>query len=342
MKKTLIALTCSSALLSGCQMITETETVTKTQYSDLWTSAEVAADDSIQTPTPEMVNPDTDPNRILTSKTETGNREYLFADSIKQENGTIVALVEYRYAQPQKLPSNGLTYTHNHWFEQIDCANNLRTIRTTTHYNAQGEIVDANEYPIAKLTPAQMKLLAQPDDGVIKEVCKRVNMDAGKVATPPPVVTTPQEVAPPPAMPASGTVAPPTPNVDEKQPENAPNGSVPENKAADKPAQPETKPEVKPEKTNKKSADKATKGKAKDDEVPVKTDIDFIQKDKAKNAPVVPQMPEITEEDLHRPALPADAPDDVNAPDKSTLQPKSNGQDDLPADFWEIGAPVQN
>lgn len=331
MKKTWIALTCSGVLLSGCQMITETESVTKTQYSGLWTSAEVAADNSVQTATPEMVNPDTDPNRILISKTDSGNREYLFADSIRQENGTVVALIEYRYAQPQKLPSNGLTYTHNHWFEQIDCANSLRTIRTTTHYNAQGEIVDANEYPIPKLTPAQMKLLAQPNDGVIKEVCQRVGMNAGKVATLPPVVTKPQKVTPPPVA-ASEPVVPPAAPPTPTQPETASEPAV-SNKTDDT-SPPADTPSTQ---NNKKTTDKSKKGKNKKDakkenDVSVKSEIDFIGKDKTEPAAPAkqPETPEkeqpAKEKEVNGATLSAE-PDNVN--------------DDLPPDFWEIGAPTQ-
>lgn len=329
MKKTWLALTYSAALLSGCQMITETESVTtRTAYSDLWTSAEVAADDNVHSPVPEIVNPDADPNRILTNQTESGNREYLFADSIKQENGLVVALVEYRYAQPQKLPSNGLTYTHNHWFEQIDCANRLRTIRTTTHYNAQGEIVDANEYAIAKLTPAQMKLLAQPNDKVIQEVCERIGANTDKVAEPERVVNTPQNMTPPSVVSASETV---TPSVETKPVESSTSGEVP----AEHVAAP-----TKAEKTNKKTSKKTKQDKEKT-EVPVKTEIDFIQRDKPKSESVSSQLPEISEEDLHRPALPADVPDDESESDPSILKPQSSGQPvDLPDDFWNIGVPT--
>lgn len=329
MKKTLIALTCSSALFSGCQTITETETVTKTKYSDLWTSAEVAADSSIQTQMPEINNPDTDPNRILTSKTQSGNREYLFADSIKQENGMVMALIEYRYAQPQKLPSNGLTYTHNHWFEQIDCANSLRTIRTTTHYNAQGEIVDANEYPIAKFTPEQIKLLAQPNDGVIKEVCQRIGMNVGKVVAP---AVSASNVAVPSAM----------QDVNSQQPEKNSDNSISGNKVADTPVKTEVKSKPQSESLNNiptQSIKQTTKNKK--DEAPVKNKIDFINQDKSDVRPAVSQLPEISEEDLHRPALPADAPDEFSA-DKLADESKSSKQfDDLPPDFWEIGTPMQ-
>lgn len=170
MIKPLLPLLFGTALaVSGCQHLMRTETVTdetRTIYSDAWvtvsdntSSTDGTTDNAVKIPVSEL----------------DGNREFLFADSIRQENGVITALVEYRYAAPQVLPETGRSYTHNHWLEQIDCHNHIRSIRATTHYNAQNEIVDANEYAVPNYSAEDIKMLSRPDDAVILEVCRRVN-----------------------------------------------------------------------------------------------------------------------------------------------------------------------
>lgn len=170
MMKPLLPLLFGTALaVSGCQHLIRTETVadeTRTIYSDAWvtvsdntSSTDGTTDNAVKIPVSEL----------------DGNREFLFADSIRQENGVITALVEYRYAAPQVLPETGRSYTHNHWLEQIDCHNHIRSIRATTHYNAQNEIVDANEYAVPNYSAEDIKMLSRPDDAVILEVCRRVN-----------------------------------------------------------------------------------------------------------------------------------------------------------------------
>ncbi|SOD68552.1 hypothetical protein SAMN02746062_01307 [Alysiella filiformis DSM 16848] len=293
--------------------MTETETTTRTTYSDLWTSAEVAADESIHTPPAATVNPDNDPNRILTSKTESGNREYLFADSIKQDNGKIMALIEYRYAHTQKLPSNGLLYTHNHWFEEIDCANKIRTVLTTTHYNAQGEIVDANEYPSPKLTPAQMKLLAQPDDGVIKEVCQRVGQN--KPAAP---AVSGNPTATPPSNPPTST-----PNETGESP-TANNPIAPQ--AASETAAPQPTP-----KENKRKKKDKNKPKPAEPTNNKNGEIDFIQKGKQETPTT--QQPE------NPPANEVEEKGETET--SSPTHHTAPAQDELPPDFWTIGAPKE-
>lgn len=355
MKKPFALLTCSAFALSGCQMISETHNIdTKTTYSDLWTSAEVAADERIHS-APQTVNPDTDPNRIPTSKTESGNREYLFADSIKQENGKVMALIEYRYAQTQKLPSNGLPYTHNHWFEEIDCANKIRTVRTTTHYNAQGEIVDANEYPAPKLSPAQMKLLAQPDDGVIKEVCQRVGGAPTVSGSPennpashtpsvsgnaenPTATQTPTVSGSPDNQPATQTPtvsgSPTNQNRD-----NADTAPAPQAASEAVAAPPATENEAQTNSKNKRNKkDKIKNTPAKNETNPADTvpQVDFVKQSKQQNqADTQPEKPSETQPAAT--ALPLEmSNDDEIAP----IQPKQQ-HDDLPADFWTIGAPQE-
>lgn len=161
-------------LLSGCQIVSEQ--VITTHYSDVWETTQTTPPSSV---TPNRPTPQQDPNYIAISKTA-GNQEYLLADSIKQENGIITATVEYRYAKPQTLPNTGAVYHYNHWHEQIDCTHQIRTIRTTTHYNAAGDIIDANQYPAPNYTDEQRKLLAQPQDKLIQEVCQRIGITPEK------------------------------------------------------------------------------------------------------------------------------------------------------------------
>ena len=177
-------------LLVGCQ-------AQRAKIASLWSSEEVVEDaadapysdvsygddanmnnatytttTSTNTPNFSVILNDT--NKLLTLTDVSGNREYLVLDSIAQERGVVTALIEFRYVKPQTLPANGMIYHYNQWREQIDCKNKVRILRTTTHYNAVGEVVDTRDYPLPKYKPAELAALSQPDDKVIQQVCERV------------------------------------------------------------------------------------------------------------------------------------------------------------------------
>lgn len=343
--------------LSSCQTYSEIISK-KSRFSTLWTSEEVANDASLhqqeadnpnlqQNMTePSFNNPDgEDPNRLLVQTDSSGNREFLLLPSIKKDNQAIVALIEYRYAQPQKHP-NGLMYTHNHWFEQIDCQNKIRTIRTTTHYNHVGQVVDANEYSVPKYTPDQIKLLAQPNDGVIREVCQRMG------ANPP--ETTPQTASSPVVsgvgttstapQSASDVATPSVSNPPLNQQENANTAVAP------------TPDNTKNSKNAKNKKDKLKKQKnnqeqEKEKEVKTPNEIDFIQKSNPVPADGTNDAsPKKSESSSEIKAIKANDSGNTekNLPKQENkkenkeaemgrvLQPK---QDDLPPDFWTIGMP---
>ena len=177
-------------LLVGCQ-------AQRAKIASLWSSEEVVEDaadapysdvsygddanmnnatytTSTSTNTPNFSVILNDTNKLLTLTDVSGNREYLVLDSIAQERGVVTALIEFRYVKPQTLPANGMVYHYNQWREQIDCKNKVRILRTTTHYNAVGEVVDTRDYPLPKYKPAELAALSQPDDKVIQQVCERV------------------------------------------------------------------------------------------------------------------------------------------------------------------------
>ena len=177
-------------LLVGCQ-------AQRAKIASLWSSEEVVEDaadapysdvsygddanmnnatytTSTSTNTPNFSVILNDTNKLLTLTHVSGNREYLVLDSIAQERGVVTALIEFRYVKPQTLPANGMIYHYNQWREQIDCKNKVRILRTTTHYNAVGEVVDTRDYPLPKYKPAELAALSQPDDKVIQQVCERV------------------------------------------------------------------------------------------------------------------------------------------------------------------------
>lgn len=356
--------------LSSCQTYSEIISK-KSRFSTLWTSEEVANDASLhqqeadnpnlqQNMTePSFNNPDgEDPNRLLVQTDSSGNREFLLLPSIKKDNQAIVALIEYRYAQPQKHP-NGLMYTHNHWFEQIDCQNKIRTIRTTTHYNHVGQVVDANEYPVPKYTPDQIKLLAQPNDGVIREVCQRMGANPPEntpqtVSNSNPVVsgisgatgtgtasTTPQ---------SASDVTTPTQAVSNNplnqqvnQQENAAVVPTPDNAKNSKNA--------KNAKNKKDKLKKQNNNQEKEKEVTTPNEIDFIQKSNPVPADGTSDAnPKKSESSSEIKAIKANDSGNTekNLPKQENkkenkeaemgrvLQPK---QDDLPPDFWTIGMP---
>lgn len=174
-KRYLLVAVSAALLLHGCKIPFIKKEISlesfRTTYSPEWET--VSSDGGTDTP----ISAPADSNKIPVG-IQDGNREFLFADSIRQENGVITALVEYRYAAPQVLPETGRSYTHNHWLEQIDCNNHIRSIRSTTHYNDANEIVDANEYAVPRYSAEDIKMLAKPEDGVIREVCRRVRGDA--------------------------------------------------------------------------------------------------------------------------------------------------------------------
>lgn len=249
-----------------------------------------------------------DSNKILTLTDGAGNREYLLADSIQQQNGITTALIEFRYAKTQTLPANGMPYTHNHWLEQIDCQNKVRLLRSTTHYNNLGEIVDTNEYPLPKYKPAELAALAQPNDKVIQEVCQRIG---APVST----ATTEDDTLPPPVVANASDVA-----------------------TASAPAETPKASEDATKKTKKKGK------KDKEERVKVDTKIDFINKDKTEtvapatsaSAPVAPEKDSKTTDvkATEKPITETKTSDDNGS---TPLTPQQN--DDLPPDFWEIGKP---
>lgn len=265
MMKPVVAV-CLVLSLAGCLKrggeLSEQSFQTTTSYSDNWVT--VSGTD----PRGKNDAGAADPNKIPVGG-ENGNREFLFADSIKQENGVITALVEYRYAAPQVLPETGRSYTHNHWLEQIDCANGIRSIRATTHYNADGQIVDANEYAVPRYSAEDIKMLSKPDDPVIVEACRRVN------GAPPPAAASEAasgtEIAHPPFPAASEPAVPPeTAASAPKATENAASeaASVPAlPESASAPAATASRPEpAKESKDGKKGKEKGKRGKRKTEE----------------------------------------------------------------------------
>lgn len=175
---TRLCLIMACLLLSACQSQRE-------KFTSIWSPAEVVEDATaysnnydnsmLDNPLGQNHEPaiSRDPNKLLTLTDVSGNREYLLLDSIAQERGILTALIEFRYVRPQTLPANGMTYHYNQWREQIDCKNKVRILRTTTHYNLGGEIVDTINYPLPKYKPAELAALSQPNDKVIMEVCER-------------------------------------------------------------------------------------------------------------------------------------------------------------------------
>ncbi|ULJ63982.1 hypothetical protein [Wielerella bovis] len=326
-----LAMACS-ILFSGCHVIHETRFTTR--YTDLWQSQE--SDDGqpesigVATSQPEkptehkMPDPTRNPNYVpIGEANASGSREFLLADSIKQENGVITALIEYHYPKPQKSPATGAWYAYNRWFEQIDCTNSIRTIRTTTHYSANGEIVDANEFPLPKYTADQLKLLSQPNDGVIREVCKRVGQPNGVVQTAP----KPPADNPPPAR------------QDAKPAENA--TGQPENKVdtANKPAV--------PAKTNPSSkgiqvSTEWKHGETANQKQPEKPAQQFVNNQPAASKPETapkstqPEKTSVNNQDKAKDAAPP--PKVVASPPKEP-EPEEEEYEEppLPDDFWEIG-----
>ena len=252
----------------------------------------------------------------------------------------ITALVEYDYAVPQKLPATGAMYHYNRWFEQIDCANHLRINRTTTHYTANGEIVDANEYPVPKYTPEQIKLLAQPNDGVIREVCKRVGASSPKAED----------------------VAKPAASVSEKQPETQQTDKVINDKAATPPktdavSTSKPMPQKQPEREQ---ADKATNDKtvtpSKTDALTTPKPTPQKQPEKAVSAPEKqPESPKAQSDTLNETQQqpetekvardePSESrpPEPQKQPEKTPEPPVEEAEEEyeeppLPDDFWIIG-----
>lgn len=139
-----------------------------TSYSPEWTT--ISASNTPIDRQPTMNN-----NKWLASTDDNGNREFLFTDSVHIDKGIITALIEYRYSSAQILPENHKTYTHNHWLEQIDCVHHIRTIRATTQYSEDNQIIDANEYPVPKYSHDDLKSLSKPDDPIIQKVCDIAN-----------------------------------------------------------------------------------------------------------------------------------------------------------------------
>lgn len=175
---TRLGLIMACLLLAACQTQRE-------KFTSIWSPAEVVEDASTY-PSVDYANlmdnplgqPHSTaqadaPNKLLTLTDMSGNREYLFTDSISQERGILTALIEFRYVRPQTLPANGMTYHYNQWREQIDCKNKVRILRTTTHYNLAGEIVDTINYPLPKYKPAELAALSQPNDKAIQYICER-------------------------------------------------------------------------------------------------------------------------------------------------------------------------
>lgn len=247
---TRLCLIMACLLLSACQTQRE-------KFTSIWSPAEVVEeaaahptsydDNMLDNPLGQNHEPaiSRDPNKLLTLTDVSGNREYLLLDSIAQERGILTALIEFRYVRPQTLPSNGMTYHYNQWREQIDCKNKVRILRTTTHYNMAGEIVDTINYPLPKYKPAELAALSQPNDKAIQEVCERSGAAGLAVG--------------------DATVAATT----DGKPVNEPVGKNKKTKAdkADKTTQ-----------NTKKDSKKA------DDKVKVEEKIDFINKDKVDNA----------------------------------------------------------
>ncbi|ULJ68630.1 hypothetical protein MIS45_07435 [Wielerella bovis] len=332
-----LAMACS-ILFSGCHVIHETRFTTR--YTDLWQSQE--PDDGqpenigVATSQPEkptehkMPDPTRNPNYVPTGEANpSGSREFLLADSIKQENGVITALIEYHYPKPQKSPATGAWYAYNRWFEQIDCANSIRTIRTTTHYSTNGEIVDANEFPVPKYTADQLKLLSQPNDGVIREVCKRV----GQSNVTAPTAPKPQQVDNPPVVQAD------TKSVENTvgQPENKADAT--EKSAPSSPAKTTTPPKEVQVSTEWKHGE--TENQNKQPEKPAE--------ESANNQPVASKpetAPKSTQPETTSVSN-QDKAKDVAPPPKAVASPPKEPEPEeeeeeyedppLPDDFWEIG-----
>lgn len=138
-----------------------------TSYSPEWTTISTTSNSSTE--------PQSSINKWLASTDDNGNREFLFTDSVRTDKGITTALIEYRYASAQILPENHKAYTHNHWLEQIDCIHHIRTIRATTQYSEDNQIIDANEYPVPKYSRDDLQALSKPDDPIIQKVCDIAN-----------------------------------------------------------------------------------------------------------------------------------------------------------------------
>lgn len=173
------------ALFSGCHVLTQSQV--QTHFSDSWRNvgSETSSDSDLfkaesrvvepsnfMTPRHEP-NPDKNPHYILTSSPSNGH-EYLLEDSVRDDNGTIVAWIEFRYLTPQTLPEKNLKYFYNRWYEQIDCEHKVRILRATFSYDVHGEVVDAHQYTAPAYSPEQLQAIAQPNDGVIRAVCQHV------------------------------------------------------------------------------------------------------------------------------------------------------------------------
>ena len=160
-------------LLVGCQ-------AQRAKIASLWSSEEVVEDAADAPYSDVSYGDDANMNNATyttSTSTNTPNFSVILNDTNKlltQERGVVTALIEFRYVKPQTLPANGMIYHYNQWREQIDCKNKVRILRTTTHYNAVGEVVDTRDYPLPKYKPAELAALSQPDDKVIQQVCERV------------------------------------------------------------------------------------------------------------------------------------------------------------------------
>lgn len=267
-----LGLIMACVLLSACQAQRE-------KFISLWSPSEVADDASAhptdyaslidnplgQPHTPAQADA---PNKLLTMTDMSGNREYLFTDSISQERGILTALIEFRYVRPQTLPANGMTYHYNQWREQIDCKNKVRILRTTTHYNLAGEIVDTINYPLPKYKPAELAALAQPNDKAIQYICERAG-ETGLAVGDAAVATTAKD---------DGKTKPEKNSKNKKDKTDKNNNKV-ENKE-------EKENKVEKSESSDKSQNNQTKNsknkKEKEDKIKVEEKIDFINKDKDK------------------------------------------------------------
>ncbi|MDO4434537.1 MAG: hypothetical protein Q4B82_08175 [Alysiella sp.] len=166
-----------------------------------------------------------------------------------------------------------------------------------------------------------MKLLAQPDDGVIKEVCQRLGMNEPAA---------PNTATPPSNVPNAPVVAPPTPNADTPQAVSASQAvAAPD---ANKAPQPEnTSDKNTQNKRKKKEKIKATakQQNEKTDKQPNPAEIDFINQSK-QNTPAT--QPKNNNQPNPQPVVPAQNA----APDVAPVQ-----HEPLPDDFWTIGAPQE-
>lgn len=259
---TRLCLIMACLLLSACQTQRE-------KFTSIWSPAEVVEeaaahptsydDNILDNPLGQNHEPaiSRDPNKLLTLTDVSGNREYLLLDSIAQERGILTALIEFRYVRPQTLPSNGMTYHCNQWREQIDCKNKVRILRTTTHYNLAGEIVDTRDYPLPKYKPAELAALSQPDDKAIQYVCSKTGATGLAVGDA-----------------AVATTAKDDPKANSK---NTKSNKSPETEKSTEKSVEKTETTSK----NKKTKNKSTK--AQEDKVKVDEKIDFINKNKEDN-----------------------------------------------------------